>query len=87
MVLNIENTRQLHYRTLLLVLTSWKFWLGTALLFGLVWLVEAHYGWARIAESWQAIEPRQLGIALSLMLVSYLLRALRFYDFFGSYTK
>jgi|TARA_Y100001934_G_scaffold177183_1_gene209823 uncharacterized membrane protein YbhN (UPF0104 family) len=69
------------------VLKSWKFWLGTALLLGLVWLVEAHYGWANVAESWQTIEPRQLIIALALMLVSYLLRALRFYDFFGSYTK
>jgi len=69
------------------VLKSWKFWLGTALLVGLVWLVEEHYGWRRIIASWQAVPPAELATALGLMLVSYVLRAVRFYDFFISHTR
>lgn len=61
---------------------SWKFWLGLTLLLALVWLVERSYGWSAVLQSWQSIEPQQVSIALLLMLLSYLLRALRFYDFF-----
>ena len=69
------------------MLTSWKFWLGSALLLGLIWLVEEHYGWLRILDSWRAVPPQQLAIGLLLMLVSYLLRAVRFHDFFATYTR
>nr|WP_270049608.1 lysylphosphatidylglycerol synthase domain-containing protein [Thalassolituus pacificus] len=64
------------------VFKSWKFWLGLTLLLALVWLVERSYGWSAVLQSWQSIEPQQVAIALLLMLLSYLLRALRFYDFF-----
>jgi len=69
------------------VLKSWKFWLGLLLLVALVWLVQDSYGWSNILKSWQAIPPFELAIALTLMLASYLLRAVRFYDFFISHTR
>lgn len=69
------------------MLKSWKFWLGCVLLIGLVWLVEDSIGWNNIATSWQAIPPQSLIIALVLMLTSYLLRAVRFYDFFQPQVK
>lgn len=64
------------------VLTSWKFWAGILFLAALLWLVEDSYGWRAVLASWQSIAPQSLAIAFALMLVSYLLRALRFYDFF-----
>lgn len=64
------------------MLTSWKFWAGVLLLVALIWLVEDSYGWQAVLASWQSIPPQSLAIALGLMLVSYLLRAVRFYDFF-----
>jgi len=69
------------------VIRSWKFWMGCALLAGLIWLVEANFGWNRIAASWAVIPPQQLAVAIALMAASYLLRALRFYDFFYQWTQ
>ncbi|WP_370315609.1 lysylphosphatidylglycerol synthase transmembrane domain-containing protein [Thalassolituus sp.] len=69
------------------VIRSWKFWIGCALLAGLIWLVEANFGWNRIAASWAVIPPQQLAVAIALMAASYLLRALRFYDFFYQWTQ
>lgn len=65
------------------MLKSWKFWAGVLLLGGLLWLVEDAYGWQAVLKSWQSIPLSSLAIALGLMLVSYLLRAVRFYDFFN----
>lgn len=64
------------------MLRHWKFWLGLMLLAGLLWLVESQYGWQAVLSAWQSIPPMAIGLALTLMLVSYLLRAVRFYDFF-----
>lgn len=69
------------------MLKSWKFWLGCVLLVGLIWLVEDSIGWQSIVNSWKAIPPQSLMIALLLMLASYLLRAVRFYDFFQPQVK
>ncbi|WP_430462267.1 lysylphosphatidylglycerol synthase transmembrane domain-containing protein [Thalassolituus sp. LLYu03] len=66
------------------MLKSWKFWAGILLLGGLIWLVEDAYGWQAVLASWQSIPPLSLALALGLMLISYLLRAVRFYDFFNS---
>jgi uncharacterized membrane protein YbhN (UPF0104 family) len=83
-----ENTRFYHLVLwTLIVLKSWKFWVGCALFIGLIWLVENSIGWLSILQSWQAIPPQSLGIALLLMLASYLLRAVRFYDFFQPQVK
>ena len=69
------------------MLTHWKFWLGLALLAGLLWLVEDQYGWQAVLSAWQAISPIAVAGAVSLMLVSYVLRAIRFYDFFKVYCQ
>lgn len=73
--------------TLSTQLQSWKFWVGCLLLIGLILLVEKQYGWLNLLASWKAIPPSSLALALLLMLASYLLRALRFYDFFHQQTK
>lgn len=67
------------------LLKSLKFWLGAGLLILLLALVEQSYGWGAVLSSWQQVPAHSLIIALLLMLLSYLLRALRFYDFFQSY--
>ncbi len=63
--------------------THWKFWLGLLLLVILGWIVEANYGWLQVISAWQAIPVTSVLLALLLMLTSYLLRAVRFYDFFA----
>lgn len=64
------------------MLKQWKFWLGLILLIGLVWLIESEFGWSSLLSSWNAIPTSAIATALVLMLASYLLRAVRFYDFF-----
>ena len=64
------------------MLKQWKFWLGLILLCALVWLVESEYGWGSVLSAWKAIPLSSIALALTLMLGSYLLRAVRFYDFF-----
>jgi uncharacterized membrane protein YbhN (UPF0104 family) len=66
------------------MLRSWKFWAALFLLAALLWLVERAYGWQAVLASWKVIPLQSLLIAMSLMLLSYLLRAMRFYDFFYS---
>ncbi|MDF1764550.1 MAG: lysylphosphatidylglycerol synthase domain-containing protein, partial [Oleibacter sp.] len=53
----------------------------------LVWVVQVSYGWSTVLASWQKMNTSQLFISLALMLISYLLRAMRFYDFFISQTR
>lgn len=69
------------------MLKHWKFWLGLALLIGLLWLVESQYGWHAVLAAWQAIPPLAVAAAVMLMLGSYVLRAIRFYDFFKEYCQ
>ncbi|WP_419811040.1 lysylphosphatidylglycerol synthase transmembrane domain-containing protein [Bacterioplanoides sp.] len=69
------------------MLKSWKFWASLVLLAGLLYLVESSFGWRNVLASWQQIDPVTLAFAVGLMLVSYLLRALRFYDFFHQYCQ
>lgn len=69
------------------MLSSWKFWLGLLLLLGLVWVVEQNFGWLAVLAAWQAIPPKSLALAVGLMLLSYWLRALRFFDFFHHYCQ
>lgn len=64
------------------MLKSWKFWLGLLLLAGLAWWVGDQYGWRNLMSAWERVPPESLTVALLLMLVSYLLRAVRFFDFF-----
>lgn len=69
------------------MLKQWKFWLGLILLCALVWLVESEYGWGAVLSAWKAIPVTSIALALLLMLGSYLLRAVRFYDFFLSHCR
>ncbi len=64
------------------MLKSWKFWLGFLLLAGLAWLVNDQYGWPNLLRAWSTVPTEALVLALALMFVSYLLRAVRFLDFF-----
>lgn len=69
------------------MLKSWKFWASTGLLAGLIYLVESSFGWLNVLASWKSIAPQTLAVAVGLMLVSYVLRAVRFYDFFYHYCQ
>ncbi|MGB1091624.1 MAG: lysylphosphatidylglycerol synthase domain-containing protein [Oceanobacter sp.] len=66
-------------------LKSWKLWFSLLLFAGLILLIEYSYGWSSLLEAWNAISVAELAIAVLLMLTTYLLRALRFLDFFQSY--
>ena len=68
-----------------MMLRSWKFWISLAILLAFIIVVERSYGWLAVLASWQRISTGELTIAVTLMLISYLLRALRFYDFFHPY--
>ncbi|MDP2548848.1 MULTISPECIES: lysylphosphatidylglycerol synthase domain-containing protein [unclassified Oceanobacter] len=68
-----------------MLLRSWKFWISLAILLVFAVVVERSYGWIAVLASWQRISAAELAVAVTLMLVSYLLRAFRFYDFFNSY--
>lgn len=68
-------------------LTSWKFWISVFLLVGLLVLVELSIGWRSLLAAWEAVPPSYLLLALALILGSYVLRALRFYDFFFQYCQ
>ncbi len=68
-----------------MMLRSWKFWISLAILLAFIIVVERSYGWLAVLASWQRISTGELTIAVTLMLISYLLRALRFYDFFHQY--
>lgn len=65
-----------------IMMRSWKFWASLLLLAALIWVVESTWGWTAVIASWQAVPLSSVFIATLLMLASYLLRALRFYDFF-----
>ncbi|MBE0483930.1 MAG: flippase-like domain-containing protein [Bacterioplanes sp.] len=69
------------------MLRSWKFWLGCLLLVALIIVVEVSYGWLTVLQAWKTIRPEHIALALLLMLISYWLRALRFYDFFYTYCR
>ncbi len=58
--------------------------LGLALLIStafLAWIAH-QVGWQRLWQPWAALSPAALALALALLVLSYLLRALRLYDYF-----
>lgn len=60
-------------------LGRWLF--GLALLAALLAWVHYSVGWGRLLEPWLAFPPGLLGVLLSLTAISYLLRAVRVYDY------
>jgi uncharacterized membrane protein YbhN (UPF0104 family) len=58
-------------------------WLiGTVLLIGLVIAVDRTVGWGELLAPWRTMSPALLGLLLALSMLSWLLRAVRAYDFF-----
>jgi len=58
-------------------------WLiGTVLLIGLVIAVDRTVGWGDLLAPWRTMSPALLGLLLALSALSWLLRAVRAYDFF-----
>ena len=58
-------------------------WLiGTVLLIGLVIAVDRTVGWGELLAPWRTMSPALLGLLLALSALSWLLRAVRAYDFF-----
>ncbi|MGD8206549.1 MAG: lysylphosphatidylglycerol synthase transmembrane domain-containing protein [Thiohalocapsa sp.] len=63
-------------------------WLiGAALLAGLLVAVDVWVGWATLLAPWGTVSPSRLLLALVLTTLSYGLRALRVYDFFGAQVR
>ena len=63
-------------------------WLiGAALLAGLVIAVHKSVGWGSLLSPWLTLSPWLLGTAFILTALSYLLRAVRVYDFFGDLVR
>ena len=60
----------------------WKRWLSWAFLIGLFVGVERVWGWSELLRPWLAFSPWAIVFGLVLLLASYVLRALRLYDYF-----
>jgi len=50
-------------------------------------VIEAWIGWAALIAPWRSLHPGQVAIALCLFLVSYAVRAHRFYDYLRDATR
>jgi uncharacterized membrane protein YbhN (UPF0104 family) len=61
--------------------TLWRWLLGLGLLVGLVVLVQQTVGWGRLLSPWRAFPPHLLALLLLFTAISYLLRAIRIYDY------
>jgi uncharacterized membrane protein YbhN (UPF0104 family) len=63
-------------------------WLiGAALLAGLVIAVQKSVGWGTLLSPWLTLSPWLLAAAFVLTALSYVLRAVRVYDFFGDLVR
>jgi uncharacterized membrane protein YbhN (UPF0104 family) len=60
----------------------WRPLIGIAILGGFIVFVEAYFGWRALLAPWQRIPLDQIAVAALLTLISYWLRAVRFYDYF-----
>lgn len=63
-------------------------WLiGAALLAGLFIAVDKGVGWSTLLSPWRSLSPWLLATAFVLTALSYVLRAVRVYDFFGDLVR
>ncbi|MGB5734614.1 MAG: lysylphosphatidylglycerol synthase transmembrane domain-containing protein [Thiohalocapsa sp.] len=63
-------------------------WLiGAALLAGLIIAVDKSVGWGTLLSPWLTLSPWLLATAFVLTALSYVLRAVRVYDFFGDLVR
>lgn len=64
----------------------WQMIVGLLLFIATIVGIHFHYGWFKLLAPWHTISSISLGAALLLVFLSYLLRTLRFYDYFRQYT-
>jgi len=60
----------------------WRPLLGMAILVGFIAFVEVYFGWRALLAPWAHLPLEEVAAAVLLTLVSYWLRAVRFYDYF-----
>lgn len=64
-----------------------KYVFGTLILLAFAIFVEYFIGWVELLTPWKDLDPLPLATAVTLVFVTYCLRALRIYDFFYSEMK
>ena len=60
----------------------WRPLLGVGILAGFIAFVQVYFGWLRLLAPWQHLPLAEIAVAALLILLSYWLRAVRFYDYF-----
>jgi uncharacterized membrane protein YbhN (UPF0104 family) len=60
----------------------WRPLIGVAILVGFIAFVEVYFGWSALLAPWRHMPLDQIAVAALMSLISYWLRALRFYDYF-----
>jgi uncharacterized membrane protein YbhN (UPF0104 family) len=60
----------------------WRLLLGVGILAGFIAFVEIYFGWQRLLAPWMRVPTGEIAVAALLTLISYWLRAVRFYDYF-----
>ncbi len=56
--------------------------LGVAVTLAFLYVLDRYVGWTRLWQPWATLSAGAVGTALLLLLISYLLRAARLYDYF-----
>jgi glycosyltransferase 2 family protein len=60
----------------------WRPLLGVGILAGFIAFIEVYFGWPKLLAPWLLVPVGQIAVAAVLILISYWLRAVRFYDYF-----
>ena len=60
----------------------WRPLLGAGILAGFIAFVQVYFGWPRLLAPWLHLPVAEVAVAALLILISYWLRAVRFYDYF-----
>lgn len=60
----------------------WRPLLGVGILAGFIAFVEVYFGWRSLLAPWTHLPVAEIAVATVLSLISYWLRAVRFYDYF-----
>jgi len=60
----------------------WRSLAGVAILAGFIVFVEVYFGWRALLAPWTRLPLEEIAVAALLTLLSYWLRAVRFYDYF-----
>ena len=60
----------------------WRPLLGVGILAGFIAFVQVYFGWRKLLAPWVHVPVGEIAVAAVLILASYWLRAVRFYDYF-----